>query len=180
MLTRGEQRVQSGATTGGIVAKRTRTLSRRTFTAEWLSTFALLGVHESVSAQTAATTPTQASAADEKSNAAVVADFCAAFGAKDFTRAASLLADNCSYRVTQTRPPLVGKAQVAETIKEFIERGAEFKVLKTVTFGPIVLNQREDIVVMTAGAAPRTFRIAAGLFFVADGKIVEWTDYVSR
>jgi hypothetical protein len=33
---------------------------------------------------------------------------------------------------------------------------------------------------MTARAAPRTFRIAAGVFFVEDGKIVAWTDCVSR
>ena len=50
----------------------------------------------------------------------------------------------------------------------------------TVTLGPIVVNQRDDIV-----SEPRTvngktifnFHVAGGVFFVDDGKIVEWTDY---
>jgi len=69
---------------------------------------------------------------------------------------------------------------VASTITRFIELGAEFKVIRSVALGPLVLNERDDIVVMAAGAPARTFHIAAGLFFIADGRIAEWTDYVIR
>ena len=43
--------------------------------------------------------------------------------------------------------------------------------------GPIVLNERDDVITQANGPT-RTFRVAAGLFFVENGKIVEWTDYV--
>ena len=113
-----------------------------------------------------------------KANVAIVNAFCAAFARKDLTKAVSLLADNCSYRPAQTRPPILGKDKVAETIKGFLERGAEFKVLKTVALGPLVLNERDDVIVMANGKDTRTFHVAAGLFFVENGKIAEWTDYV--
>jgi limonene-1,2-epoxide hydrolase len=113
------------------------------------------------------------------SNLAIVKEFCAAFARKDLAKAASLLADNCSYRSTQARPPVVGKDEVTKAMRVFLERGAEFKILKTVALGPLVLNERDDIIVTETGAK-RTFHIAAGLFFVANGKIVEWTDYLIR
>jgi limonene-1,2-epoxide hydrolase len=116
----------------------------------------------------------------ERANIAVVDDFCAAFARKDVAKAVSLLSDGCSYRTSQTRPPIVGKENVASTITRFIELGAEFKVIRSVALGPLVLNERDDSVVMDAGAPARTFHIAAGLFFIADGRIAEWTDYVIR
>lgn len=58
-----------------------------------------------------------------------------------------------------------------------IHRGCRVVRCKTVALGPLVLNERDDIIVMTNGSA-RTFHVAAGLFFVENGKIVEWTDYV--
>lgn len=121
----------------------------------------------------------------EKANIRVVNDFCAAFASRDLAKATSLLGDNCAYRVSQTRPPIIGRDAVAERVKNYIDRGADFKVLKTVVLGPIVLNERDDIFPKgfgegAASTGPRTIRIAAGLFFVENGKIVEWTDYVIR
>jgi limonene-1,2-epoxide hydrolase len=58
--------------------------------------------------------------------------------------------------------------------------GIDFKVLKTVTLGPIVVNQRDDIPKEPRTINGRTisnFHVAGGVFFVDDGKIVEWTDY---
>src|SRR5262249_22997175 len=99
--------------------------------------------------------------------------------------AASLLADKCAYRPTQTTPAVVGHDAVLERVKGFMDRGAEFKVLKTVALCPIVLNERDDIFVKGFGdgpgsAGPKTYCVATGLFFVENGKIVEWTDYVIR
>lgn len=108
---------------------------------------------------------------------AVVTEFCAAFGRKDVAKAVSLLGDNCTYRVVQNRPPIVGKEKVSEQIKGLIERGAEFKIYKTVALGPLVLNDRDDILQRPTGAI--TIRLT-GFFFVENGKISEWTDYVIR
>ena len=60
-----------------------------------------------------------------------------------------------------------------------MERVVDFKVLSTVALGPLVLNERDDIFEPsdTAQGFSGTFRVAAGLFFVENGKIVEWTDY---
>ena len=121
----------------------------------------------------------------EKSNIRVVNDFCATLKSRDAAKAGLLLADNCAYRPTQTTAAVVGRTAVLERVKSFMDRGAEFKVLKTVALGPIILNERDDIFAKgfgdgPANAGPRTFRVAAGLFFVENGKIVEWTDYVIR
>ena len=151
-------------------------ISRRAFGATGLGALATLGLSRLSFAQVPSgkAVPPEI----EKANVAVVNAFCAAFARKDLTKAVSLLADNCSYRTTQTRPPILGKDKVAETIKGFIERGAEFKVLKAVALGPLVINERDDTVVMATGKETRTFHVAAGLFFVENGKIAEWTDYL--
>jgi limonene-1,2-epoxide hydrolase len=120
------------------------------------------------------------SQADEEANIRVVNEFCAAFERKDAATAISLLADRCVYRTSQTRPPIVGREQVADTVKGFIDRGARFTVLKTVALGPLVLNERDDTVVTAEKEPARTFHIAAGFFYVNEGKIVEWTDYLVR
>jgi len=151
--------------------------SRRTFAASGLTALATLGLSRLSFAQGAALTGKSVSPEVAKANVAVVNDFCAAFARKDLSKAVSLLADNCAYRPTQTRPVVVGKEKVAETIKRFLERGAEFKVLKTVVLGPLVVNERDDIIVMNDGPT-RTFHVAAGLFFIENGKIAEWTDYL--
>ena len=121
----------------------------------------------------------------EKSNIRVVNDFCATLKSRDLTKATSLVAEKCVYRPTQMTPPVVGRDAVLARVKSFMDRGAEFKVLKTVALGPIILNERDDIFAKgfgdgPANAGPRTFRVAAGLFFVENGQIVEWTDYVIR
>src|SRR3984893_9953380 len=119
-------------------------MSRRAFGAIGLGALATLGLSRASFAQTAFPSGKVVPPEIEKANVAVVNAFCAAFARKDLTKAVSLLADNCSYRTTQTRPPILGKDKVAETIKGFIERFAEFKVLKTVALGPLVLNERDD------------------------------------
>ena len=151
--------------------------SRRRFTATGLSALAAIGISRLSFGQAAASAGKAVSKETETANVDVVNEFCASFARKDLAKAVSQLSDNCVYRTTQTRPPIVGKEKVTETIRGFLERGAEFKVLKTVVLGPIVLNERTDVL-MTAEGSTRTFHVAAGVFFVENGKIVEWTDYV--
>ncbi len=117
----------------------------------------------------------------ERANARIVTEFCESFAKGDAAKATSLLAEKCIYRPSQTSPPVTGRDAVAERVKRIISGGMDFKVLKTVTLGPIVVNERDDI-----PREPRTvngkifnkFHVAAGVFFMEDGKIVEWTDYV--
>ena len=154
-----------------------RHVSRRVFTAAGLGALAGLGIPRLAFAQTAATQGLSVSSEVQQANIAVVNDFCAAFGRKDLNGAVSLLAEDCSYRVTHTQPPLTGKEAVSETIEGFMERVVDFKVLSTVALGPLVLNERDDIFQASATAPAGTYRVAAGLFFVENGKIVEWTDY---
>ena len=156
----------------------THSLSRRTFTASGLTALAMLGLTQPSFTQAAAPAGKSVPPEIEKANVAIVNEFCAAFAQKDLAKAVSLLADNCTYRPTQTRPPVVGKEKIADTIKGFLERGAEFKVLKTVVIGPLVVNERDDIIVTATNGVARTFHVAAGLFFVENAKILEWTDYV--
>ena len=154
-------------------------LSRRAFGAGGLAAIAF-GFARAGAAQVAPPFGASVPREVERANIVLVDEFCAAFARKDVAKAVSLLSDGCSYRTSQTRPPIVGKANVASTITRFIELGAEFKVIRSVALGPLVLNERDDVVVMTAGAPARTFHIAAGLFFIEDGRIAEWTDYVIR
>lgn len=119
----------------------------------------------------------------EQMNVRIVTEFCDSFAKGDVAKATSLLAENCTYRGTQTAPPVTGRDAVAERIKRIMtdRGGIDFKVLKTVALGPIVVNQRDDI-----PREPRTirgktvtnFHVAGGVFFVHEGKIVEWTDYL--
>ena len=52
------------------------------------------------------------------------------------------------------------------------------RVASAAVLGPLVLNERNDIIVTAANGPTRTFHVAAGLFFIENNKIVEWTDYV--
>ena len=159
----------------------TNSVTRRTFfAAGGLGALAALGGPRLLAAQTQGSLGTAVSPEVQRANVQVVNSFCAAFADRDPARALSLIADDCVYRITQTRPPIIGHEAVAEQVTNFIERGAEFKVLKTVVLGPIVLNERDDIFPTGFGpdGRPVTFHVAAGLFFVEDGKISEWTDYI--
>ena len=126
--------------------------------------------------------PFRATAAEpsaaEKANLALVTAFCASFAGRDMSRISSFLADACVYRVTETTPPVSGGDAVAR-IRNYVERSTkiEFKIHESWVKGPIVVNERTDSFV----APDRTNAYhLTGVFFVKDGKIAEWTDYVIR
>ena len=150
--------------------------SRRTFTAGGLAALAAVGLPRLSFAQAESTSTGKRVPQDvEQANVTVVNGFCAAVAQKDMTKIKSLLADNCTYRPTHTTASVIGKEKVVETIQGFLDRDMVFDVLDTVAFGPLVLNARDDTVVMDDGR--QTYYVAAGLFFVENGQIVEWTDY---
>jgi limonene-1,2-epoxide hydrolase len=132
-------------------------VTRRTFfSASGLGAIAALRGPSLSAAQAQALIGVSVSPDVEKANVRVVDEFCAAFARGDLAKATSL---------------------------NYMDRGTDFRVLKTVVLGPLVLNERDDIFpkgLSDSNTGPTTIRVAAGLFFVEDGKIVEWTDYVIR
>ena len=145
-----------------------RTLSRRRLLSLGGMTTVASAVASGADAQ-----PTPA----EQANAKVVTDFCAAWVARDIDVLMPYVADNVSYRITETTPAIVGRAAFHDRIKAILDRltSIEFRVIETMTKGPLVLNERRDTLVSAQGT--RRFH-AVGMFFLADAKIVEWTDYI--
>jgi len=106
----------------------------------------------------------------------IVTDFCAAVSKVDPAAMRPFFADDVVYRMTETTPPIVGVEQVLEAYAKLNATSIEFKVLQTLSAGPIVINRRVDRFV-----SPRPFTWeGVGVFFVKDGKIKEWSDYTIR
>src|SRR5215831_19326359 len=90
---------------GGKMRGATNPVTRRTFfTVGGLGALAALGAGRRSAAQEFKSVSPEV----EKANIRVVNDFCATLKSRDGARAASLLADKCAYRPTQTTPAVVG------------------------------------------------------------------------
>jgi limonene-1,2-epoxide hydrolase len=117
-----------------------------------------------------------APSAAEQANIKVVTDFCAAWASHDLNKVMSFFADNCAYRVSETRDPVKGRDAVTATIKGFLDRVVRFEVLDTYAKGPMVFNERIDHFT-PGGQMPLKSWHGVGVFFLTNGKIVEWQDY---
>lgn len=109
----------------------------------------------------------------EKANAKIVTDFCASWSGHNLDKVMSFFADNAAYRVSETQEPNKGKQAVNDRIKSFLDRVEKFEVLDTLAKGPMVFNERIDH--FTGG--PLKSWHGVGVFFLKEGKIVEWYDY---
>ncbi len=109
----------------------------------------------------------------EKANLKIVSDFCAAWPNHNLDQLMAFFADNAAYRVTETMEPNLGKAAVTEAIMRFLNNVDHFEVRESWARGPMVFNERVDHF--------RNFQLKSwhgvGVFFLKDGKIVEWYDY---
>jgi limonene-1,2-epoxide hydrolase len=118
----------------------------------------------------------QAAGTANQAGVRIVTDFCAAVSKLDPAAMRPFFADDIVYRMTETTPPIVGVEKVIEAYTKLNATSIEFKVLETMTAGPIVINRRIDRFV-----SPRSFTWeGVGVFFVKDGKIKEWSDYTIR
>src|SRR5262245_25000825 len=124
---------------------RAQGVSRRRFASSGLAAVAGVGLFDRALAQNAPAERTFVPQEVQARNIAVVNEFCAAWARKDFRTLGDSLADDCTFRVTQSRPPIVGKKAVMEAIANFLKRDIEFKIVKVAALGPIVLNEREDV-----------------------------------
>ena len=111
--------------------------------------------------------------AGERENVRVVNAFCAAWPSHNLAAVMAFFADAGAYRMTETMEPAKGRDAVTERVKSIIERVEEFKVLDTFARGPMVVNERIDR--FSSGALKGWHGV--GVFFLKDGKIVEWYDY---
>jgi limonene-1,2-epoxide hydrolase len=111
--------------------------------------------------------------ADEKANVKIVNDFCAAWPSHDLARIMAFFPDNGAYRMTETMEPAKGKEAVTARVKSIVDRVVKFDVLDTWARGPMVINERID----SFSGGPLKAWHGVGVFFVKDGKIVEWYDY---
>jgi limonene-1,2-epoxide hydrolase len=115
----------------------------------------------------------------EKANVKLVDDFCAAWATRDFDKILPFLADDSSYRMSETTPAVTGHAGVRERLGTWLETSQQidFRILETFAKGPMVINHRIDRFVSTT--RPLTWE-GVGVFFVKDGRIKEWFDYTIR
>ena len=117
----------------------------------------------------------QAGSADQ-ATVRLVTDFCASVSKLDPAAMRPFFADDIVYRTTETAPPIAGIEKVLESYTKLNATSIEFKVLETLSAGPIVINRRIDRFV-----SPRSFTWeGVGVFFVKDRKIKEWFDYTIR
>jgi limonene-1,2-epoxide hydrolase len=115
--------------------------------------------------------------AAERNNIKLVADFCAAWTVPiDWDKLGSFLASDCKFRPTQTTPLVEGRNAIIMMLRSFAEKATscQFEVLDSWARGPIVANDRVDRFELP----DQNMEIpVAGVFYVIDGKIAEWSDY---
>ena len=121
--------------------------------------------------------PRGAAAADwtpaERANVRVVNDFCAAWPSHDLQKIMSFFADDGAYRMSERQEPAKGRQAVTAKINSFLGNVLKLDVLETFARGPMVFNERID---HFQNMGLKSWH-GVGVFFLRDGKIVEWYDY---
>lgn len=117
---------------------------------------------------------------EEKANVKVVNDYLAALGDTPVSadKLVSFVTDDCSLRLSDAAPPMVGKAAALEGFKKTFGGGMRvpIKTSETHAKGPVVMNVRVDTIMIPG--KPAMPIDAVGVFFLKDGKIKEWVDYI--
>ncbi|MBL4821868.1 MAG: nuclear transport factor 2 family protein [Gammaproteobacteria bacterium] len=140
-------------------------MDRRGFLAAGAGAIALAGMARSANAAELTT--------DEQANVQLVNDFCATWPGHDLDDVMAFFADDGAYRMTETTELADGRDAVSARIQSIINNVDRFEVLDTFARGPMVINERIDYF--------SDFTIKSwhgvGVFFIRDGKIVDWYDY---
>jgi limonene-1,2-epoxide hydrolase len=140
-------------------------IDRRAFVTSGLGVLGVAGLANRANAAE----PTAA----EKANIALVNEFCATWSGHNLEKVTSFFAEKSAYRVTEAFEPTKGLDAVKTRIGSFLDRVVRFEVLDTFARGPMVINERYDH--FTNFQMTRWHGV--GVFFVKDGKILEWSDY---
>ena len=119
-----------------------------------------------------------APSAAEQANVKVVNDMCAAWVAPfDSARLSNLLTQDCVFRASETTPPRAGRSAVMELIESIMDdvTQCEFEVVDTFARGSIVAHERWDRFVRPTRKSEWH---VVGVFYMTDGLIAEWSDYI--
>jgi limonene-1,2-epoxide hydrolase len=105
----------------------------------------------------------------------IVNDFCKAFARKNLEELVGYFTDDAVYH-NMPMEPAKGKDAIRKTINTFLPMATsiEFKILKSVSAGNVVMNERIDMFDM---GGKRIELPVAGVFEVNNGKISLWRDY---
>ena len=110
---------------------------------------------------------------EEEANIRVVNAFCAAWSEHNLDKLVGFFADTGAYRMTETMEPAKGREALTARMKSIVNNVVKFEIHDTWARGPMVINERTD--------SFSNFQLKAwhgvGVFFLKDGKIVEWYDY---
>ena len=143
-------------------------MNRRGFIAAGASAVAFAAIARSASAAELTT--------DEQANVQLVNEFCAAWPSHDLDNIMSFFADDGAYRMTETTELADGRDAVSARIQTIINNVDQFEVLDTFARGPMVINERVDYF---SDFTIKTWH-GVGVFFIRDGKIVDWYDYTIK
>ena len=116
----------------------------------------------------------------EKANAKVVTDMCEAWSAPlDFARIGRFLAEDCTFRASETATPVKGRQAIIESLGKMVGSAAKakFDIVQTFARGPLVVNERFDRFTMPNRNINWN---GVGVFYLKNGAIVEWSDYTIR
>ncbi|MFI5351870.1 MAG: limonene-1,2-epoxide hydrolase family protein [Candidatus Binatales bacterium] len=105
----------------------------------------------------------------------VVNDFCKSWQRRNLDEIMGYFTDDAVYH-NIPMPPAKGKDAIRATISSFLPMATavEFKILKSLAAGNVVMNERVDIFQM----GPKRIELpVAGVFEVNGGKIAAWRDY---
>lgn len=154
---------------------------RATLATLGLGTVGALGA---VFSQTAQATDASASAKDtsglEKTNTALVSNFCAAWAGRDVEQLVPFISPEIEYHMFEGAPPIKGVDQFRQRLGGFMSGMKEIRwdTSRSYAIGDLVFNERVDHFIQKpdAGKPDNHFHVA-GVFLVRDGKIVYWKDY---
>jgi len=105
----------------------------------------------------------------------IVNDFCKCWERRNLDEIMGFFTDDAVYH-NIPMPPAKGKDAIRNTISCFLPMASavEFKILKSLAAGNVVMNERVDIFQM----GPKRIELpVAGVFEVNGGKIAAWRDY---
>ena len=143
-------------------------MNRRGFIAAGAGAMALAAITRSASAAELTT--------DEQTNVELVNEFCATWPSHNLSVIMGFFADDSAYRMTETTELADGRDAVSARIQTIINNVDRFEVLDTFARGPMVINERIDYF---SDFTIKTWR-GVGVFFIRDGKIVDWYDYTIK
>ena len=143
-------------------------MDRRGFIAAGAGAMALAAITSSASAAELTT--------EEQTNVELVNEFCATWPSHNLSVIMGFFADDSAYRMTETTELADGRDAVSARIQTIINNVDRFEVLDTFARGPMVINERIDYF---SDFTIKTWH-GVGVFFIRDGKIVDWYDYTIK